>query len=103
MDANNEQNQSQVLNRFIFEHGHAMFDGVDLDLSPKHQKMLKKMVANLGRVVPYTEFNKHYSSANPGKVLKDKLVIVKKLKEHNVPYVIEAKTGQGYLIRAHRT
>ena len=85
--------------RFTFESGLALFDGIDLDLAPKRIVMLQKMVSNLGNVVLYTDFNKHYSSADPGTVLKDKSAIVKALKEHKVPCVIEAKTGIGYILR----
>lgn len=76
-----------------------MFDGVDLGLAPKRLKMLEKLVAGLGHVVPYTDFNKHYSSADPGTVLKDKRALVKTLITYKVPFTIETKTGTGYILR----
>jgi hypothetical protein len=99
MDGQNGERQITMYNRFTFESGLAMFDGIDLDLAPKRLLMLQKMVNNFGNVVLYTDFNKHYSSADPGTVLKDKSAIVKALRKHKVPCVIEAKTGVGYLIR----
>jgi hypothetical protein len=99
MDVQKEEQQWPIGNRFTFEPGLAMFDGVDLDLAPKRRAMLQKMVSNFGGIVLYTDFDKHYSSADPGTVLKDKSAIAKALKKYKVPCVIEAKTGVGYLLR----
>ena len=103
MDEQNGERQYTMSSRFTFETGLAMFDCIDLDLAAKRVLMLQRMVNNFGRVVLYTDFNKHYSSADPGTVLKDKSAIVKALKKHKVPCVIEARTGKGYLIRQHHT
>ena len=99
MDVHNGERRCSMDSRFTFESGLALFDGIDLDLAPKRIVMLQKMVSNFGNVVLYTDFNKHYSSADPGTVLKDKAAIAKAFKKHRVPCVIEAKTGAGYLIR----
>ena len=99
MDVQNRERQCPMGGRFTFDPGLAMFDGIDLDLAPKRQVMLQKMVDNFGCIVLYTDFDKRYSSADPGTVLKDKSAIVKALRKHKVPCVIEAKTGAGYLIR----
>ena len=99
MDEQNGERQYAMSSRFTFEHGLAMFDGIDLGLATKRVLMLQRMVNDFGCVVLYTDFNKRYSSADPGTVLKDKSAIVKALKKHKVPCMIEAKTGVGYLIR----
>jgi hypothetical protein len=98
MDEQNGARQYAMSSRFTFEHGLAMFDGIDLGLATKRVLMLQRMVNNFGSVVLYTDFNNRYSSVDPGTVLKDKSAIVKVLKKHKVPCVIEAKTGVGYLI-----
>ena len=99
MDEQSGERQIAMDNRFTFESGLAMFDGINLGLAAKRVLMLQRMVNNFGCVVLYTDFNKQYSSADPGTVLKDKSAIVKAFKKHEVPCVIEAKTGEGYLIR----
>ena len=77
MEVQKDEQQWPMSNRFTFEPGLAMFDGVDLDLAPKRRAMLQKMVSSFGQIVLYTDFNKDYSSADPGTVLKDKSAIVK--------------------------
>ena len=89
MDEQNGERQHAMSSRFTFE----------LGLATKRVLLLQRMVNNFGSVVLYTDFNKHYSSAEPGTVLKDKSAIVKALKRHGVSCVTEAKTGAGYLIR----
>jgi len=79
MDEQNGERQHAMSSRFTFE----------LGLAIKRVLLLQRMVNNFGSVVLYTDFNKHYSSADPGTVLK----------RHRVSCVTEAKTGAGYLIR----
>jgi len=89
-----------VKDRFTFGPGQVLFDGKDLELpSDAPVAMLKNLVDNFGRVVPYTDFDPHYTSATPGTVHKCKREIVKSFAKHKVPCEITFKTGVGYFIR----
>ena len=92
--------EAKGVKRFTFGPGQALFDANDLNLpSGSPIEMLKKLVARCGKVVPYAEFDKHYSSAAPGTVHKDKSTISTHFANHSVPYEITAKTGEGYVLR----
>ena len=97
---NNKQSTRSLKDRFSFNPGQALFNGNDLNLPTGSPiDMLKKLVAQFDKVVPYTEFDKHYSSAMPGTVHKDKKTILTQLEQHKVPCEITAKTGEGYVLR----
>lgn len=91
----------RVTDRFTFKPGQALFDGTDLELpSGEAILMLKQLVEHFNCVVPYTNFDPHYTSATPGTVHKFKREIVKSLNRQQVPCEVKSKTGVGYLIRA---
>jgi hypothetical protein len=92
--------ETQALrDRFEFGRGQVLFDGKDLELpSGDPLTMLEKLVNDFGRVVPYTDFDEHYSSATPGTVHKSKHMVAHSLATHAVPCKIKSKQGEGYFI-----
>lgn len=89
----------ELKDRFTFRPGQALFDGKDLGLpSDAPVTVLKELVGNFGQVIPYTKFDKHYSSATPGTLPKTVTIIRRALAKQKVPCQIKAKTGVGYLI-----
>jgi len=86
--------------RFTFRLGQALFNNIDLKVpSGEPLTMLEKLVKNFGRVVPYADFDKLYSSVTPGTLAKSVTKIRKALKTCGIPCEIKSKTGKGYLIR----
>jgi hypothetical protein len=92
--------EAHVKSRFKFRKGQALFDGKDLELpSDAPVAVLKKLVGCFGRVVPYTDFDKHYSSATPGALPVNVTKIRNAFLKHEVPCEIKSKTSVGYFIR----
>jgi hypothetical protein len=86
--------------RFTFRAGQALFNGKDLDLpSDAPITVLKRLVDDFGRVVPYTDFDPHYTSATPGTLPKSVTKIRKSFRKKKVPCEIKPRTGVGYFIR----
>ena len=92
--------RESIQTRFTFDPLIARFDGIDLRLPPKALKMLRKLVEHFGCLVPYTNFDRYYTGADPGTVLKDKMAIVRAFKKYRVPCEIRASKGQGYVLRS---
>jgi len=95
-----DQDQESVRDRFVFNAGQVLFDGEDLRLpAGEPVTVLKKLVRAFGGVVPYQEFDPHYSSAAPGTLPKAVVKIRDALCAYGVPCEIKAKRGEGYVIR----
>lgn len=97
---NGTETKAIIKNRFTFNPGQVLFDQEDLGLpSGEPIEMLQKLVERFGVVVPYVDFDRHYTSGTPGTVHKSKREIVKVLEKNKVPCKVISKTGAGYLIQ----
>ena len=86
---------------FSFNEGQAFYGGRDLQLpSNGPVPVLKKLASSMGHVVPHRDLDGNVKSNCASDILKGRIHAIRRaLGRYNVPYVVSAKRGVGYVLR----
>jgi hypothetical protein len=99
---NKNKKEEETKSHFNLEHaGQILFFGIDLPIPTGFaQEVAKKLIENIGIVLPYIELHDLSEKKQGSEQLRTAIVKIRKVfKNKKIPFIIENRARNGYLIR----